>query len=387
MYCKKNIRIMYTIALLQGLIFYAPIATLYRQAAGIDILQIAVIESISFICQILLEVPWGIAADKIGYKKTMVINCSFYFISKIIFWQASGFTGFLLERILLGFVCAGLSGCDESILFLSCEKGKSQKVFTMYFNLSTLGLVIAAFVYSVFIRDHYRLAGFLTVISYGLAAVLSFCLKEISHEKAARELNASIPQFIKGIITNKRHLLLLTAIACLSQTHQTITVFLSQLQYLRSGISPQYMGIIYIGINLVGFLGLYSVRLSKWLGEHRIIILIYGVSALSCCILVFSINPLLSILCIILLRISFNLFSPLSSELQNREITTSNRATALSYNSMYINSMMTVINIIFGRIAEENLSIALAFGMFLCILGGILIHLWFLRSNYCKQAC
>lgn len=217
------------------------------------------------------------------------------------------------------------------------------------------------------------------VISYGLAAILTFGLKELSHEKISREPNTSFTQFIRGITSNKGHLLLLTAIAFLSQTHQTITVFLSQLQYLHSGISPQYMGIIYVGINLIGFLGLYSFRLSKWLGEHKIIILIYGMSALSCGVLVFSINPILSVFCIVLLRISFNLLSPLSSELQNREITVSNLATALSYNSMFINSIMTAINLIFGRIAKENLSLALAFGMLLCILGGVLFHLWFLR--------
>lgn len=32
---KRNIRLMYAIALLQGMVFYGPIATLYRQTAGV----------------------------------------------------------------------------------------------------------------------------------------------------------------------------------------------------------------------------------------------------------------------------------------------------------------------------------------------------------------
>jgi len=72
---------MYIIALLQGMVFYGPIDTLYRQAAGISIFQIAIIESNSLIICLLLELPWGIVADKIGYKNTLVFCCALYFFS------------------------------------------------------------------------------------------------------------------------------------------------------------------------------------------------------------------------------------------------------------------------------------------------------------------
>ena len=82
---------MYAIALLQGMVFYGPVATLYRQARGISIFQITVIESISLALCLLLEFPWGILADKIGYKKQFlsVTSCIFslksYFGKRIVF--------------------------------------------------------------------------------------------------------------------------------------------------------------------------------------------------------------------------------------------------------------------------------------------------------------
>lgn len=63
---KRNIYLMYAIAFLQGMVFYGPVATLYRQAA-------------------------------------------LYFLSKIIFWQASGFVGFLAERVLLTVISYGMA--------------------------------------------------------------------------------------------------------------------------------------------------------------------------------------------------------------------------------------------------------------------------------------
>jgi hypothetical protein len=60
---KRNVWLMYAIALLQGMVFYGPIATLYRQSAGITIFEITMIESISLALSLLLELPWGIIAD------------------------------------------------------------------------------------------------------------------------------------------------------------------------------------------------------------------------------------------------------------------------------------------------------------------------------------
>lgn len=61
---KRNIYLMYGISLLQGMVFYGPIATLYRQAAGVSVFEITLIESISLVLCIALEMPWGVVADR-----------------------------------------------------------------------------------------------------------------------------------------------------------------------------------------------------------------------------------------------------------------------------------------------------------------------------------
>ena len=72
---KRNIRLMYAIALLQGMVFYGPIATLYRQAAGVSVFQITLVEGISLALALALEVPWGILADRIGYRPSKILCC------------------------------------------------------------------------------------------------------------------------------------------------------------------------------------------------------------------------------------------------------------------------------------------------------------------------
>ena len=110
---KKNIVLMYIMSALHGMIFYGAIATLYRKAAGVSLFEIAQIECVSLILCVALEMPWGIVADRIGYKKTMAISCGIYFLSKIVFWQADGYGMFLLERVMLAVwavLALGLAG-------------------------------------------------------------------------------------------------------------------------------------------------------------------------------------------------------------------------------------------------------------------------------------
>lgn len=220
---KRNLRCMYAIALLQGMVFYGPVATLYREAQGVSIAQITLIESISLALCILLEVPWGILADRLGYKRTMIGCCFLYFLSKIVFWQSHGFGGFLLERVMLSVVVAGMSGVDTSILYLSRGGQDSQQVFGLYNSLQTAGLLIAALTFSLFIGDNYALAGGLTVLSYGAAALCALGLTEV---KAPAPFSPRLTlDILHQTLTNRRLLLFLLSAALLSEAHQTITTF------------------------------------------------------------------------------------------------------------------------------------------------------------------
>ena len=268
---RRNIYLMYAIALLQGMVFYGPIATLYREAAGITIFQITLIESISMALGLLLELPWGAVADRIGYRRTMIVCCMLYLASKLVFWRAEGFGMFLLERVLLAVVCAGLSGVEEAVLYLSADEGQSQRCFGIWNSLGQAGLMVAALVYSVFVGENYRLAGLLTVFSYGLAAQLSLSLVEVrpAEKRAATHPVRDFGSALRGLMRTPGLLLLVLSMALLSETHQTITVFLAQKQYEACGMAGAAFGGAYLLLTLAGLAGGLSQRCTRRLGEVR----------------------------------------------------------------------------------------------------------------------
>ncbi|ADZ19116.1 hypothetical protein BJV85_000083 [Clostridium acetobutylicum] len=54
---NRNFMLLAIIAVLQGLVFYGPIATIYRENRGLSVYDIFVIEAINMVLMIILEVP------------------------------------------------------------------------------------------------------------------------------------------------------------------------------------------------------------------------------------------------------------------------------------------------------------------------------------------
>ena len=369
---QRNVYLLYAIALLQGMVFYGPITTLYRQAAGVSLGQIALMESVSLVLAVLLELPWGILAERLGYKWTMALCSGLFFFTKVIFWRATGFGGFLLERILLGVVGAGLSGVDTGILYLSCPEETAHQIFGIYNNMTILGLLVATGVYTVLIGENYRLAGFLTVVSYAAAAVLSLGLEEVRHPARHRGWVA-LPEFGKTLretLGQGRLLLFLAGAALFGAVQQMVTVFYSQPQYQRTGMSAAGMGIAYTFMTISGLLGGFSAHLTERIGRRRTLILLPMVSALACFILALTKNGLLSVLAVSLFRGAFNLYQPLQATIQNQVIRSEDRATALSVHAVLLDGITIPATLFLGRLSEGSLSAAFLLGAALC-LGGM----------------
>lgn len=384
---KKNIYLFYAIAFLQGLVFYAPIATLYRQARGVGVFQLTLIESISLAVSLVLEVPWGLVADRIGYKKTILICNFLYFISKIVFWQAHGFGMFLVERLLLSVVMSGLSGCDTAFLYLSCggeQGGSAQKVFGTYEAMGAAGILISAGVYSLFLQNNDSLCALITIIPYGSTVFLTVFSTDVENSvEKLISFRGQIRMLFQTVRGDRSFLLFLFAAALLSECNQTVTVFLNQLQYVRSGLKPGAMGYLYVLMTVAGLTAAHSHRLVKRCGENRLTVLLFLTGAAACLLMAFFANPILSVLCIILLRTAYSLFAPIQADIQNRRIKGGSRASVLSVNAIIMDSAAIGTNLAFGKAADFGVNFAMLLGAAFCLAALALFLLWLKTERIC----
>ncbi|MGB4985780.1 MAG: MFS transporter [Erysipelotrichaceae bacterium] len=372
---RKNIYLMMMINMLSGMVFYASIATLYRQHFGLTMLDIALIESVSLVLSLLLEVLWGFVADKIGYKKRMIICCLVYFISKIVFMQATNFGGFLLERILLAVVISGLSGLDTSIIHLS-SGDKSEKYLGYYQSSGYIGLLVSSLVFIFFINDNYYYMTLFTAIAYFGALVLSFFLDEVKKDNGEVFDFGKVKMIFSQVIKNKSLLIFVMFYAIICEVHQIITVFIAQIKYTKLDLPMGYFGVVYILLVFASLSGFLSDRIGKIINDRKLIVLSLLVIVGCCFTLSYTNSLVVSIGCVVVFRFLMMLIVPLIINLENKQVDTNYMASYLSINALMIDMVAIGINLSIGKISDVNVNFSFLICGVLIMLSLVLFFIW-----------
>ena len=82
-----------------------------------------------------------------------------------------------------------------------------------------------------------------------------------------------------------------------------------------------------------------------------------------------------------MLRVSDSLFQPFQAQLQNRQVQTTNRATALSIHAMILDCVAIGTNLAFGALAQWDLRLAFGFGAAVCLAALGLLAFWRRRTH------
>ena len=376
---KKNILLLCVITFLQGMVFYASVATLYREAAGLSMLQIGTIEAVNLALSMALEVPWGWLADRIGYRKTMIVCNVLFLVTKVIFWQAEGFAGFLAERVLLAVVLSGLSGVDSSMLYLSAPPEKNQKYEGWCQAVGEAGVLLSGLVYTVFLSGQYRAAALWTMIAYGLAAVLTFFLAEVKPEEECRQ-KRSMLALAKEHFRTPGMILLVLCCALDGETMHCVTVFFNQKQYVRCGMSDWMIGAAFLVMTLAGLCGPLSHRITKRLGRKRMGVGLLLADALCAGLLAVTGSGLLSVILITMISAGGALFGPLVGSMSNEMIRTPDRATAISLNAIVGSCLAVPMELGLNGMADVSIPGTMALCAVLCVAAAVLYSRMFRRG-------
>lgn len=378
---KNNKYILYAMSFLQGLVFYGAFSVIFRESRGLDLSNIFLLESIFVILMLVFEIPWGIIADKIGYKNTLVISSGLFLLSKIVFCYSYSFLGFLLEVIIVAMAISGISGCDSALLYSSIEKEESDKVFGIYGAMGTAGFLIASLISGILVKYSIGLLAFATIIPYSVAFLLSFALQDVKKDKEVEleESKESILQILKLVISNKRIIVFVVAVAILGETTHSICVFFNQPLYIKNGIDLKWFGVLSALMQVATFIGIKAYRIKRKLGEKK---LLNGAVIMVIVCNFFLIRNSIAFFTIALIFIiegAFALTGPITETIKNESITSKNRATILSVYAMISNIIAAVMNMIISVVSRISLEKALLYCLFLNIIAMIFM------ASYLKE--
>ena len=118
---------------LQMTLFPVAIITLYQnQELGLSMTEILLLQGIFGLAMVLAEFPSGYVADRIGYRRTLMVAASLGVAGWSAYLVAADFGGILLAELILGIAMALISGCDSALLYESLIATRQESAFTKW---------------------------------------------------------------------------------------------------------------------------------------------------------------------------------------------------------------------------------------------------------------
>ena len=115
---QKNIRLYTWFQILKEPLFWGPILILYiQEKCHMSLSEIYFMEAVAIAIIVILEIPSGALADKIGRKKTILLGSTICFLDLIIFSVANSPLMAWIGDVVFAIGYSFISGADESFLY------------------------------------------------------------------------------------------------------------------------------------------------------------------------------------------------------------------------------------------------------------------------------
>lgn len=279
---KRNILALYLIKLSKWFTLVMPIIVLFYEKHGLGLQDVFILKSVYSVAAVALEIPSGYLADVWGRKRCLIAGCVLFFGGYLCYSFTSTFEAFLVAEILLGIGQTLVNGADSALLYDTTVHYRKEQLYLRYEGRITM---IGNFAEAVAGIIGGLLAAYSLRLPFYAQAVVAFSgipaaclLKEFSTQNKVQSPLAEIGRIIRySLLTNRALCYNIFFSGIIGAATLTMAWFVQPvLMYLRTPIS--YYGIIWTVLNLlVGIAALYSDRIDRYLGMHKMNVLILGV--------------------------------------------------------------------------------------------------------------
>lgn len=414
----RNISLFIAFRLLFNARFYYPIFAVLQLDYGLTMAQFAILNTVWAVSIVLLEVPSGALADKLG-RKPMVVIASVLMIlemaliafvplgnSSLVFWV------WVLNRILSGAAEASASGADEALAYDSLPPGQQEKewpqVLSRLMSFSSIAFAIAMLLGGALYDADFinRILGtdlaketvirfpvYLTLISALTTLPIALTMKEPEKVSEIIDTEAPAPSFWGDIWKIARWIIatpVVFALILAALVHDSLMrLFLTMnSEYYRIIDLPESsFGII--GASFAA-LGMIAPRIAKRLVERgRMVTNYLWVSLLTFIglILVAQAWPHYGVLVVVFFSASFGLLNFFSSHYLNAQVDSRRRATVLSFKGLALNIGFGLTSLLYaillkGLGGDFKASLAWLAPSFLVMLAFLVFYyLWKVRGQ------
>lgn len=335
---EKNKKLFLIYVLLTGKMFVGTTQVLFLTFKGFSFTEIMLISTIVGIGSLILEVPSGMIADRIGYKKCISIGLLIDVVGYIVILLSSKFFHIVIYSMLISAGTSIVSGADYSLLYESFIMLKREDQFKQYLRkVNSIKMYVVA-VLTIASGFLYKLNAYLpfllTAVLFVFAFIISFFYVDIkpSEEEAKTGLKEYFLFSINSIKNNKRFRWYIIEGSCFTVLFLNQNVLLQQ--YMSDvGLQVSLFGVVFFLYNIVSaFVSKRSGALEKkFKGNTKIV---FTLLIIICFVLAGIAANMLGIVILAICRVSVATITPILDTQVNECIDTGNRATLLSvYNA------------------------------------------------------
>ena len=282
-----NPRLLVALAALQFTLFPIPIVTLFwKDQIGLSLADIFVLQAVFGLSVVLIELPSGYVADRVGYRRSLLVGAALWCAGWLIYTAATSFAGVMVAEVVLGGGSAFISGADRALLWVSLEAEGRQSQYTRWdgrvraaAQVGEAGsAAIGGWLYSL----APRLPFWLQVPVSLLAAGIMGALREVPRRdspSAHRSHLARALHVVRFTLWQHRRLQAAMALSVALGLSTFVVVWLIQPAAQARGVHPAWFGPLWAGAHAwLALVSLASARVVGALGLRP--------TLLGCCLLV-----------------------------------------------------------------------------------------------------
>ena len=384
---RLNIGKLYVLRALAFAWFPIPTIILFYQSHGLNLEQAVLLKTILSLSILLLEVPSGYVADRLGRRFCLVGGSLAWIVGWLCYCFGHSFRAFAVAEILSGVAGSLISGADTAIAYetlLQLRQESSYRVFEGRLvaiagvSEAVCGLIGAAIAQINLVYPFY-LQTVCLVVYFAIAITLVEPKLQINPHKT--ESTLTIKAIVSEVLFKRPRLLWLMLFGSIFSIASFLIVWLSQGYFKQIDLPIAAMGWTWAIFHLLmSWASISAEKLAVILGLKKALLSLVILLG-ACYIFLGSISHLGGIALIAVIYMIRGVRSPLFLNLINQQIPSDIRATVLSLNSFTFHLGFTLLAPLVGAITSAySLSVALfAAGWFFLIIG---IWCWWRLFDY-----
>ncbi|AJD92835.1 hypothetical protein JMA_35180 [Jeotgalibacillus malaysiensis] len=359
MNAKRNIKVLYGISFFFSFIPAYVIERLFWEMRGMSVLDVVLTEIIFGAVMLLMEVPSGVLADRIGRKPLIITGVLFEGIMFAILIFADSFWQFALAIAFAAAGAAFLSGAENALLYDSLAALNKEERFDWHLGRLQAVRMVSLFIAAMsgsFLALYMPLEinYWLSLISTFIAFILTFLLRDTVHlvDDVTYSMSGQVTQAISFFKREPA----LVYVLFLGITVGLAAGFVEefwQLYLVDAGIGLSFFG-LYYGVILVvqipGALAAHALRKRFRRKSLLTVVILTGVSALI--FSAFQVNWL-GAAAIIFFLLAAGMTEPLILGALHEKADNRIRATLESFQSLVFNAVLIIAGTGFGYIATQ----------------------------------